>query len=245
MKVLDVVSRFAVVGLALMGHIGWAHTSMTSPTPRPGTTDGTKTSNSVTNPCGGIARGNSPLVMTAGSQLTMSWVETINHPGRFIVQFSAANDQDFDLAANELYRKEDTEDKGSHIATVKLPNIPCEACTLRLVQEMDDQPATKYVNCADIRLTAASTNPTPNSGGGGQSSQNSNANIGTEKSKMPGGCALAAGQIATIEQESSRGDTSKIESEVILYVMLFTYALIWLMPVLFLFKLRSRSAFGG
>ncbi len=176
-----------------------AHVALTSPTPRPGTTDSTKTTNSTTNPCGGIARGANSVTFAAGSNLTFSWRETIEHPGRFLVQFSPANDQSFELPANELFRKEDTETRGTHSATVKLPNTPCEACTLRLVQVMDDQPGELYVNCVDIRLTSPSTTtPTPDSGSPDNASQTSQAGGDSGKTKMPAGCALASGRLNQI-----------------------------------------------
>lgn len=193
--------RCGFVGLFLLvlgiPIVGKAHIRLNSPLPRVGTTDGTKTTNSETNPCGGVARGNTNLTAQVGSSLNFSWDETINHPGRFIIQFSPGLDKDFELPSNELFRKEDTENKGSHTASVKLPMEPCEACTLRLVQVMDDQPGELYVACVNIRLTSAEV-PPPSGPGNENSSSNPSsqserrADSGGGKSQMPGGCGLVS-----------------------------------------------------
>lgn len=176
----------------------WAHVRLNTPRPRAGTTDGTKSNNGDQDPCGGVARGNAPLQLTSGSTINVSWDETINHPGRFLVQFSLQNDQGFSLAQNELLRKEDNQNRGSHNESVRLPNVTCDRCTLRLVQVMTDQPGQLYVQCVDIRLVAApGTNPPPGGGGegGGQSSQGSQGAQGNKKVEMPSGCLFASGMI--------------------------------------------------
>jgi hypothetical protein len=214
-----------------------AHVALTSPTPRPGTTDSTKTTNSTTNPCGGVARGANSVTFAAGSNLTFSWRETIEHPGRFLVQFSPANDQSFELPANELFRKEDTETRGTHSATVKLPNTPCEACTLRLVQVMDDQPGELYVNCVDIRLTSPSaTTPPPDSGSPDNASQTSQAGGDGEKTKMPAGCALASGRLNQIGNNRQIGGVPfGSPSGGLMNLML------WTLPLLALLMLKLKS----
>ncbi|MCB0367140.1 MAG: lytic polysaccharide monooxygenase [Bdellovibrionaceae bacterium] len=177
-----------------------AHIRLNTPRPRTGTTDGTKSNSGDQDPCGGVARGANPLQLTAGSTINFTWDETINHPGRFLVQFSLQNDQGFSLAQNELLRKEDTQNRGSHNESVRLPNVTCDRCTLRLVQVMSDQPGQLYVQCVDIRLVAA-TGPTPpptgggGGDGGGQSSQGSQEAQKDNKVEMPSGCLFASGMI--------------------------------------------------
>ncbi len=214
-----------------------AHVALTSPTPRPGTTDSTKTTNSTTNPCGGVNRGANSVTFATGSNLTFSWRETIEHPGRFLVQFSPANDQSFELPANELFRKEDTEIRGTHSATVKLPNTPCEACTLRLVQVMDDQPGQLYVNCVDIRLTSPSaTTPPPDSGSPDNASQTSQAGGDGGKTKMPAGCALASGRLDQIgNNRQIGGGQFGSPSGGLMSLML------WTLPLLALLMLKLKS----
>lgn len=214
-----------------------AHVALTSPTPRPGTTDSTKTTNSTTNPCGGVNRGANSATFAAGSSLTFSWRETIEHPGRFLVQFSPANDQSFELPANELFRKEDTETRGTHSATVKLPDTACEACTLRLVQVMDDQPGELYVNCVDIRLTSPSaTTPPPNSGSPENTSQASQGGSDGGKTKMPAGCALASGRLDQIGDNRQIGDGQFGNPSGDLMTLI-----LWTLPLLALLVLKVQS----
>ena len=46
-----------------------------------------------TAPCGGVARTNSPTYLIKGSQLTINWEETIQHPGRYEFSISYDNEQ--------------------------------------------------------------------------------------------------------------------------------------------------------
>lgn len=116
------------------------------------TSDGIKTG-----PCGNIARSQNPTTLNAGQQITVEWEETIDHPGSYRIAFSPANDQGFD--ENVLYDAIDTQDGGSlphqYSASITLPNMTCEECTLQLIQVMTDRnPPTLYYSCADIRLIA-------------------------------------------------------------------------------------------
>jgi len=110
-----------------------------------------------TGPCGDIPRSLNPTTLNAGQQITVEWEETINHPGSYRIAFSPANDQGFD--DNVLYDAIDTQD-GSDVphfysATITLPNMACEGCSLQLIQVMTDRnPPTMYYSCADIRLVA-------------------------------------------------------------------------------------------
>ena len=116
-----------------------------------------------TGPCGNIPRSQNPVVFTPGQQITVDWEETINHPGYYRIAFSPANDQGFD--DNVLYQVDDNQD-GSDVphyysATITLPDIECEDCSLQLIQYMTERdPPTLYYSCADIRLVA--DNPPPN-----------------------------------------------------------------------------------
>jgi len=110
-----------------------------------------------TGPCGNVPRTLNSTTLNAGQQITVEWEETINHPGSFRIAFSPANDQGFD--DNILYEVIDTQDGPDtphfYSATVTLPNVTCEDCTLQLIQIMTDRnPPTNYYSCADIRLVA-------------------------------------------------------------------------------------------
>jgi hypothetical protein len=153
-------------------------------------------------PCGPSTTANNPrLAYQPGQQVTFNFTETINHPGRFVVQFSPANLQGFWAAANQLGTLNDPNlVVGSPLSiTVTLPNTPCETCALRLLQVMTDQPGQYYVHCFDIRIAAGATpspstqpTPTPAGGGGGENEKNSGSSNGNNAPRM-GGCGTVDG----------------------------------------------------
>jgi hypothetical protein len=113
--------------------------------------------------CGNVARTANPKVFKAGEEITVEWEETINHPGYFIIRFSEAGDKNFD--AHVLVAKfADTQNASisgptayhQYSTKVKLPNLSCDACTLQLIQVMEENPASpsKYYSCSDIKLMA-------------------------------------------------------------------------------------------
>ncbi|WP_455200630.1 SCE4755 family polysaccharide monooxygenase-like protein, partial [Kaarinaea lacus] len=110
-----------------------------------------------TGPCGGYPPSQDPVVFTPGQQITVEWEETINHPGYYRIAFSPAGDQGYD--ENVLYQVDDDQD-GSDVphfysATITLPDIECEDCSLQLIQYMTERdPPSLYYSCADIRLVA-------------------------------------------------------------------------------------------
>lgn len=110
-----------------------------------------------TGPCGGIARTGTPKVFQPGSTITVQWEETINHPGRFEIYFSPANDANFVLLRTVV----DTQNGGLNTASITLPTAPCAACTLQLIQVMTEDPnnPSLYYSCADIQLTGTATVP--------------------------------------------------------------------------------------
>lgn len=116
-----------------------------------------------TGPCGGLPRLAQPATYAPGSTITVTWEETINHPGRYEFYFSPANDQNFQLLATI----NDNQDGGGlphqYTANITLPNVQCNACTLQMIQVMTENPAAPslYFSCADIRLQAGAPTPTP------------------------------------------------------------------------------------
>ena len=137
-----------VLGLPtqMLGHAG-----LSSPAPRNSNT-GIKSA-----PCGGLARTNKPTVLTPGQDLVVNWKETIQHPGKFIISFSAANDANFQVLATIPDTQNSTADlPHMYSSTVKIPTTPCSACTLQLIQSMEENPAqpTYYYSCADIQIAA-------------------------------------------------------------------------------------------
>ncbi len=156
--------------LALVAERSFAHIRIT-PAGRMGTSDQIKfIQNNANNPtvpdnpgpCANFTtRSATPMQLTPGQSMTITVQETINHPGRFYVQFSPANDQNFWAAANRLALVQDTQNNGTTNVTFTIPNTTCDACTLRVLQEMDEQPGEFYVHCIDVRIGTATTTPTP------------------------------------------------------------------------------------
>jgi hypothetical protein len=138
----------------------YAHIRMISPKPRLDV-DNLKQGPGVVNPCGNQPRGTNPYIYEPNQIVPIQLQETINHPGRFIVQFSLANDTGFTLPENELARLEDTMAGGMRTLQPRMPNVECTNCTLRVIQVMDDQPGELYVHCIDINLRAAVVAPPP------------------------------------------------------------------------------------
>ncbi len=133
-------------------------------------------------------RSATPLQFTPGQSTTITVTETINHPGRFYVQFSPANDANFWLAANRLALVQDNQNNGTTNITFNLPNTTCDACTLRVLQEMDEQPGEFYVHCIDIRIAAANPTPTPTPTPGPSPTVGTSSASTTENRPGFGGC---------------------------------------------------------
>jgi len=194
-----------------------AHIRMISPLPRLDV-DNLKQNARQTNPCGNQPRGNNPYIYAPNQVVPIVLQETINHPGRFIVQFSLFNDLGFELPENELARLEDTMSGGMRTLQARMPNAECDRCTLRVVQVMDDQPGELYVHCIDINLRA-STNPP-----GGQSTLGSNSQPLGEK---PGfGCGRV--------QDNDAGPMSGSNRAAGLILLL-------LLPMLAYWRLRNQA----
>ncbi len=133
-----------------------AHIVMTKPPPR----DDQPHKNG---PCGGLPMGNTPTVFKAGQQIDITWDETIDHTGCFVLEVSmTGDDQNF----QELETVQDPANapKG-YTQKVTLPNATCAKCTFRVRQLMGADPATcgpatvptdgTYFACADIRIDPA------------------------------------------------------------------------------------------
>jgi hypothetical protein len=210
-------NMLAIAALSVVSCISLAHTRLTSPMAR-STSDGLKTG-----PCGKIARGANPTVWTAGSKVQIEWEETVDHPGRYFLSFSYADDLGFeqnifDKNLPDMQGQGALPHKYSYILTV--PNKTCDACTLQLIQSMEENPASPsyYYSCADIKIVAdgspgATPTPvstatprstaTPSSGqtptppptksGGSENSFSSNGSSGSGLQKPGmGGCGMVS-----------------------------------------------------
>lgn len=159
-----------VVGTAGAAH---AHISLTSPPSRYGP------SVLKFGPCGMTdgTRSQNVTIFTSGATIEVVWDEYINHPGHFRISFDGDGDDDFvdpaclsgcDTTQPEIETYSngtvlldaipDAPMGGEVRATVTLPDIECDNCTLQLIQVMYDKPPYEapgndiYYQCADLVL---------------------------------------------------------------------------------------------
>jgi len=224
---------FNIITILLASSIGWSHARLMSPVPR------NNNAGIKTGPCGGLARSANPMVVQGGSNLIVQWEETINHPGRFIISLSMANDQNFNQ--NVLATVIDTQNGGIPLphryqTQVAIPNINCPTCTIQLIQSMEENPAapTYYYSCADINIQMTQApaptpipepTPTPPPGDGGEGIQNSIITQQAEGVKFGKGC----------------GTVKSVATSPTLTHWLFVYLLFMLIPVVTWARLRSIS----
>jgi MYXO-CTERM domain-containing protein len=147
-----------------------AHITMTSPTPRH--------SKQKLGPCGVAfaedARGSDVTTFMGGETITVTWNETVNHPGHYRISLDLDGFDDFadPATADELYTNDTVlldgiEDKGGgmYSAEVTLPDVDCDTCTLQLIQLMTDKPPygdgnDLYYQCADLVIMATGMSTT-------------------------------------------------------------------------------------
>ena len=129
-----------------------SHILMKFPPPR-NNNDGLKSP-----PCGNVAKTNNPMVMQAGSKITIQWDETINHPGYYRVAFSDGTDTQFEdrIIMNNIQDVEIGGVPRAYSQEITLPNEACENCTLQLFQFMAEDNEI-YYSCADITLVASNS----------------------------------------------------------------------------------------
>jgi len=138
-------------------------------------------------PCGGasmqnlLPRSRTPKIFKPGEQVTVEWIETINHGGLFVIDYlddvyaPLLNSVEVNIPDSFL----DKIVSGNPLVRSKLITIPtteCPTCSIRIVQQMwikefitpplppeknpdGSRNYTKYFSCADIRIEA--TNNTP------------------------------------------------------------------------------------
>lgn len=104
----------------------------------------------------------------AGSTITLTFTEFVDHAGRFRVAFDPEGADMADFNANILEDIPDPAGTGGRVweMDVTLPNTTCTNCTLQLVQAMNNDtvnrvldPATtsSYYVCVDLELVAPGT----------------------------------------------------------------------------------------
>ena len=110
-------------------------------------------------PCGENARTSNPKILNAGSQITIRWIETVEHTGFYWIEFSKANDKGWVRLKTIIDTQNDLATlPHSFEETITVPNTNCSNCTLRVVQEMIDghpELPTYYYSCGDIKIVNA------------------------------------------------------------------------------------------
>jgi hypothetical protein len=162
----------AITATAATSH---AHLRVTSPPNRYG-------DEQKAGPCGRAGGGRSSNVTTfaPGQTITVSWQETIDHPGHFRISFDPDGDDDFvdpaaldDVFTNSAVLVDNIPDEADrdYSVAVTLPDLECDTCTIQVIQVMYDKapplgPPNSiygdndiYYNCADVVLRV---------GGGGE-----------------------------------------------------------------------------
>lgn len=135
-------------------------------------------------PCGrlGGTRSASVTTFAPGQVITVSFQETINHPGSYRIAFDPAGDaalapptwdataQAWSNPAGVLVLADRIADAAAGLTRldvqVTLPDVECASCTLQLIQVMTDKPPYDggddfYFQCADLVLTSTSPPPPP------------------------------------------------------------------------------------
>lgn len=232
--------------LLFISSICWSHARLINPVPR------NNNAGIKIGPCGGLARSATPTVVQGGSTMAVQWEETINHPGRFIISLSMANDQNFNQ--NVLATILDNQNGGAPLpyrfqAQITIPNINCPTCTIQLIQSMEENPAapTYYYSCADINIQMVAApepppaptptpeptptpppTPPPSEGGGNEGVQNSVVTQQAEGVKFGKGCG-------TVKSVTASPTSTN---------WMFAYLLMMLIPVLTWTGLRRASLFS-
>lgn len=143
---------------ALVPSTASGHARLLAPTPR-------NASSALKVPeCGNVARTANSTKLEQGQTLTVSWEETVEHPGCFIVDVSPAGDTNW--RPLQIF-PDDATGPLPHPFTkqVTLPaDLVCDQCTLRLRQIMRagtpcppanlNPTVDVYYSCADITITA-------------------------------------------------------------------------------------------
>src|SRR4051812_33276470 len=152
-------------------------------------------------PCGVARAATQPsTTLTPGAAITVTWEETVNHPGCFVIDFSPGNDASFVKLGAKSHANPPapsnptTANARQWSLGVTLPTAPCTACTLRVRQLMltsdladtacppASVPAGEtYYSCANVVLgtTGAGGAGGGTAGTGGSAAGGRGGNTGT------------------------------------------------------------------
>jgi hypothetical protein len=193
-----------------------AHLGLDAPTSRYGP-DTLKTG-----PCGvdGGERTNNVTYFEPGETIDVVWNEYVEHPGHYRIAFDPDGDDDFvdpatmmDLYSNEAVLldgiPDQSRDNRNYLATVTLPDIECDKCTLQVIQVMYDKPPYTtpgndiYYQCADLVLRAGGP-PDGGVGTGGSDTGGSDTGGSGAGGSGAGGSGVAAGDSSGCSASSTQ-----------------------------------------
>lgn len=116
-------------------------------------------------PCGNAAPKTDPNdipTLFAGDTVTISWEETINHPGWYRIAFSPDGQNGFDDnviadnitdTQNGQVNRNDPTTYHRYSRSFTVPDTECSQCAIQMIQVMTDRnPPTNYYSCADVRI---------------------------------------------------------------------------------------------
>lgn len=210
------MNRVLLLGSLLLPSIAAAHIHLTFPKSR---TD-LATGDQKEQHCGTVgydrnAHLDRVSTFRPGETITVTWDETINHPGWFRIAFQPDGEvfgippagagggfpdvsQEGPDAANGSIVLKDRIPDGTLSAQITLPNMECSNCVLQFIQVMTDKaPYTTdaasddiYFNCADLVLSANAPDagPQPATDGGP-----TGPDAGGSTGEVEGGCSTGAG----------------------------------------------------
>jgi MYXO-CTERM domain-containing protein len=162
--------RLLTVALCLLPCVASAHVALTDPVPRSG-------DNGLTMmPCGGVAAV-APIALMAGDMISVSWAVGQAHGGSLTIDFSPGDDMGFD---SYVLASDVSDEEGMPTSMdVQLPDLDCDACTLRLVQVNPDRES--YYSCADVSLSGASSSSSESGSSGGEGSSSGGSSGGSSE----------------------------------------------------------------
>ncbi|WP_394822721.1 hypothetical protein [Pendulispora albinea] len=143
------------MALLLASASAWGHAVLTSPVPRDLTCDD---ADCKVGPCGGRSPGAPKYKFEKTGDLKLSWTETIDHEGCFVVELSKTGD-DKNFQVLQTIPDDANGVPLTRTSTIRLDGgVECEHCVLRVRQIMSGSSAgctaatdaSTYFSCADI-----------------------------------------------------------------------------------------------
>lgn len=150
--------------------------------------------------------------LVAGSQLQVTWKETVQHTGKFRVAFSDKPIDTVlraDMNMGVLYDAADANGTSGGIisTTITVPNKPCQNCVIQMRQLMEGASTPYYYSCAAVNILPAggssSSAGAGTGGAGGAMGAGGATGMGGE-SGLGGQGSIIAGP-APIEQTEASG----------------------------------------